>query len=352
MKVLVTGATGLVGAHSALALLAAGHELRLLVRDEALARRYFAQQGYALADVVVADLREIAKVAAALAGCDAVLHAAALVSVDRRRAQEVYDNNLAVTRGVIGCACEAGIRNIVYVSSLAAFFDPKATAIDENSPLSEPKEAYSKSKRDCDEYVRGLQRQGLPVHITYPAAVMGPDDPRLSEANHGLVSMLTLMLPRTSTGIQCVDARDIGLAHRWLLEHPPAADFESARYILGGHYYPWADLRRLLERVTGTRIASPRIPGGVLRFMGALTDLAQAVVPFQTQMSGDAMSLATQWRPASSARFTRTSGLRFRPGEETFADTLRWMAGSGHLPPTRAGCLATAPVASPPRGVA
>ena len=43
MKVFVTGATGLIGANSALELLQAGHELRLLVRNEQAARNYFKQ---------------------------------------------------------------------------------------------------------------------------------------------------------------------------------------------------------------------------------------------------------------------------------------------------------------------
>ena len=61
MRVFVTGATGLVGAHTARALLAAGHEVRILARDEGRARRYFRDHGHEVTDVVEADMREQAE---------------------------------------------------------------------------------------------------------------------------------------------------------------------------------------------------------------------------------------------------------------------------------------------------
>ena len=52
MRIFVTGATGFVGAHTTLELLDAGHDVRLLVRDEGLARRYFAGKGFEVDDFV------------------------------------------------------------------------------------------------------------------------------------------------------------------------------------------------------------------------------------------------------------------------------------------------------------
>lgn len=341
MKVFVTGATGLIGSHSAHALLAAGHGVRLYVRNAQMARDHFASLGHVLDDVVVGDIRDRAAVKQAMSGCDAVLHAAAIVSLDPRKEREIIANNLSGTQAVIGAACELGIRNIVYVSSLEVF-DQKngAAAVNESSPLGNSSIGYSKSKRRCEDYVRELQRQGQAIQITYPAGVFGPDDPKLSEANRALTNLLA-MVPRTTTGMQCVDARDIGQAHRWLLEHPVTDDLENARYILGGRYYPWEALHAALEEATGKRVTSYRIPGGLLRFIGAATDAIKAIVPFDTQISADAMAIATQWTPADSSRFTKKSGIEFRPGHETFTATIRWMAKAGRINPKLAGRLVT-----------
>lgn len=340
MKVFVTGATGLIGSHSAHALLAAGHEVCLYVRNAQMARDHFAGLGHAVRNVVVGDIRDKARVLRAMTGCDAVLHAAAIVSLDPRKEREIIENNLQGTRAVIGTACEIGIRNIVYVSSLEVFDQKGRSVVDETSPLGSSNIGYSKSKRQCEDYVRDLQRQRRPIQITYPAGVFGPDDPKLSEANRALTTLLA-MVPRTTTGMQCVDARDIGLAHRWLLEHAVASDFQNARYILGGRFYPWAELHAALEQATGKKVTSYAIPGGFLRFIGAVTDGIKAIVPINTQVSRDAMAIATQWTPADSSRFTKTSGIEFRPGDETFTATIRWMAQAGRIKPKLAGQLAT-----------
>lgn len=332
MRVFITGATGFVGAHTALALLKTGHQVRLLVRNPEAARRYFAERGFTVDDLLVADIRDAEKIRPAMKDCDAVLHAAAIVALDPARALETYDNNVQGMKAVVGTACELGIRNIVYVSSLSALFWPDLPLTNEDTPLAPCKEPYSRSKRDSDEYVRELQAKGYPIQITYPSAVIGPDDPKLSEANHGLIAFVTKGLPLTSSGFQAIDVRDLAEAHRYLLEHPLTSDFEKGRYIIGGHFYPWKEFRMKIEAGLGRRVMAFQSPGAVLRGMGATVDALQKIIRFKTQVSAEAMSFVTQWSPADSTRYLQHSGLQFRRGEETFADAFRSMAKAGHLP--------------------
>lgn len=339
MKVLCTGATGFVGAHTALALLEAGHEVRLLVRNEPAAREWFGSRGHRIERFVTAEIRDQAAVQRAMLGCDAVFHAAATVSLDRRKARETYDNNVGGTKAVLGAACALGIDNLVYVSSLAALFQPGLPRVDESMPLADVSQPYSRSKRDSDEYVRELQRRGVPVQISYPAGVVGPDDPKLSAANRALVSWICRLLPLTTTGFQAVDVRDLALAHRWLLEHPATGDFQNGRYIVGGHFYPWGYLHQHLETLLGRRIFSLRLAPGLLRATGATVDWVNRLAPFDTQFSAESMTITTRWSPATSSRFLAKSGLRFRSGEETFGDTIRWMVEAGHIPARKAGRL-------------
>ena len=341
MKVFLTGATGFVGAHTALALLDAGHELRLLVRNPDRLNRYLSPFGYQVDDLVVADMREADVIAEGMQGCDAVLHAAAAVSLDPRKAEETYHNNFQGMKNVIGEACEQGIGNIVYVSSLSVVMQPGPEEINERTPLADTQEAYSRSKRDSDEYVRELQSQGHPVQITYPSAIIGPDDPGLSEANHALVRFLSQMIPNTTSGFQCVDVRDLAESHVYLLEHPVTADFQNARYIIGGHHYRWPEIRAHLEAVTGRCLLSPYIPGAVFRVLGAVTDLCKKIIPFETPVSSEAMGYVTQWVPASSEKYLNHSGLAFRTPEQTFTDSLSWMLDAGHLKPKYAARLAS-----------
>ncbi len=323
MKVFCTGATGFVGAHTALALLEEGHELRLLVRDEPAARRWFESRGHRVNCYVTVDIGDKTALQQAMAGCDAVFHAAAAVSLDPRKARETYDTNVGSTRAVLGAAHTSGIGNVLYVSSVTALFHPGAARVDESTPLADVSEPYSRSKRDSEEYVRELQHRGVPVQITYPVGVVGPDDPKLSAANRALATFIGQMLLRSTTGFQCVDVRDLAQAHRWLLDHPPTRDFVDARYIVGGHFYPWDELRQRLEAVLGRCILSPRVSPRLLRAMGTAADRAKKLVAFETQISAESMTINTLWPPADSSRFVAKTGMCFRPGEETFADAIR-----------------------------
>ena len=81
MRVLVTGGTGFIGSHATAALLAAGHEVRLLARDPSKVDRVLGPRGIEPGEVVPGDMGDAASVWRALKGCDAVLHAAAAVGV-------------------------------------------------------------------------------------------------------------------------------------------------------------------------------------------------------------------------------------------------------------------------------
>jgi nucleoside-diphosphate-sugar epimerase len=83
MKVLVTGGTGFVGSHSVAALVSRGHQVRLLVRSRDRVARSLSPLGVADVESVVGDVTVPQSVEEVMAGCDAVLHAAAVYSLDR-----------------------------------------------------------------------------------------------------------------------------------------------------------------------------------------------------------------------------------------------------------------------------
>ena len=84
MKILVTGATGLIGAHSTVALLRAGFSVRLFVRNAEKLNRILAPFGFGEEDVevVVGALDDSAAIEKALNGCDGLLHCAGIFSPD------------------------------------------------------------------------------------------------------------------------------------------------------------------------------------------------------------------------------------------------------------------------------
>ncbi len=335
MKVLITGATGLIGAHTAFELLKAGYQVRLLVRNRDKAERYFRSHQIEIADLAVGDMCDVQAVRRALQGCDALIHAAAVVGVERSRAEEIYRSNLQAIHAVMDTAVEMGIPNIIYVSSIGALCTDRERLakdmVDESAPLGESQEAYRRSKTDCERHVRQLQQQGAPIQIVYPTAVLGPDDPGMSESNNGLRIFVSQVIPMSSSGFQLVDARDIAVAHRLLLERGAPPQREQGRYLLGGHYYPWPEMANLLEKCSGRKLFRLKMPGSLWIALGIVFDAIKRVLPFDFPLTRESTTLVSRWVPVSSEKIKQELGFSFRPGEETVSDVIGWLRRAGHV---------------------
>src|SRR5918995_2809712 len=117
MRILITGGTGFVGSHSAAALLAAGHDVRILARSPTRVAGTLAALGAAPAavEIVEGDVLDRTAIDRALMGVDAVLHAASIYSLDSRRAAEMQQVNVEGMRQLIELAVEKkGLDPIVH----------------------------------------------------------------------------------------------------------------------------------------------------------------------------------------------------------------------------------------------
>lgn len=339
MRVMLTGATGFTGSHTARALLSAGHEIRALVRDREKLVRVFGAGSPICDAAVLGDVTSKEDVARALEGCDAAVHTAALVDLRRSMARKVLETNRRGVEYVIGGAVERGFSSVLYVSSLAAFFDPKTNdgrPLSADLPIAPATTAYGQSKAEAERYVRELQERGAPIAVTYPAGILGPDDPSMSEGNHAIVAWLGQQPIDTSSGMQILDVRDLAELHRCLLELPS----KPRRYVAAGEFVAWKDFGPLLTSLTGVPIKPMKIPGPLLRLLGRAGDVVKRVYDFDFPMTYEAMCFATMWPGADASATERDLGFQFRPAADTLRDTLAWMGREGHLAARLVGGLA------------
>ena len=323
MKILVTGATGFVGFHTARALLARGHAVRALVRSAEKAERVLGPLGLREADWVVGDMLDGSDVRRAIAGCSGVLHAAAAVSVTG--GEEDFTGNLIGTETVLGAALEANAQAL-FVSSMTAIFRPGHPTNDA-SPLAVSKTRYGQSKMECDAWVRERQEQGAPFCVIYPSGVVGPDDPGMSESVRAYRSFLRGTL-RSEGGNQMLDVRDLALLNVRLLEAGAVG-----RVAAGGHFFDWDGFTALLEEVTGARIARISAPGWLLRTGARLLDQIGRLTGRKMPVSGEGIEIATRFQPMEDSRVIETLGVAWRPPEETLRDLFQWFLDEGRLPP-------------------
>ncbi|MEP4148830.1 MAG: SDR family NAD(P)-dependent oxidoreductase [Halioglobus sp.] len=333
---MVTGGTGFIGYHTVMALLEAGLEVSLLVRSVDKMERMYGPgkiQHHTVGDIGDAD-----SVRSALEGCDGVVHVAALVSTHASDAERVYRTNLQGAKNVLGGAADMGLQTIIHVSSVTAIYDPSASVLNEESPLGPNPRGYGRSKVACEKYARSLQDEGHPVYITYPASVMGPDAPELTEAHIGLQTYLSKFVPLMSSGNQYVDARDIARAHLHILQY----EVPSNRYVLGGHYLSWKALGPVLESLTGGKVIQLPISGGLMRLAGSLADTLSPVLSLELPITREGLNYATQWVQLDNTRIETELDFEFRPVRETLADSIRWLYQAGHITADQAGKLAEA----------
>ena len=337
MRVLVTGGTGFVGAHTVKALVDAGHEVRLLVRSAARIDENVKPLGVESVDYAIGDMTDAAAVDTAMDDCDAVVHAAAVVALDRKRADEVLRANPEGARVVLGTAVERNLDPIIYVSSVSALFSPGATIVHADLPPAQPTGAYGRSKAEAEAYARGLQADGAPVVITYPSGVLGPPaGSAAGEMSDSFVSHLKSgVMPLRDATTSIIDVRDVAAIHAAALQ--PGRG--PRRYMLGGHYLTMVNLAALLAQVTGRRFPVIPIPPSVFTTLGSAVDALMRVVPFDSIFTSESMTMLTKWVPTQDN--WQELGVELRAPVDTIAETIRGLIAAGRVSAKQAGKLAS-----------
>ncbi len=270
MRVLVTGATGCVGANVVEALLARGHAVRAMQRSTSSLKALDGLEP----EMVVGDVLDLDSLRAAMKGCDWVVHAAAISQYWRNGADLITWVNVDGTRNVLRAARETGVQRLVYTSSAAVFGLPTepGAILDETSVFNLPPERfpYGHSKVLAEAEVQKAVNAGLDAVIVNPVPVIGQRDigfvggEFLRAAKQGKA----VVAPPGGSGV--VSARAVGAGHVLAAERGRTGE----RYILNGENLPFRDLMTLVADVVGARPPWFVIPRPAMRLFAAVVGLA------------------------------------------------------------------------------
>src|SRR5262245_13089179 len=258
-------ATGLVGCHATAALLRAGHAVRVLARRPERVAPALRPVGASDVEVVAGDVTDVGSVRRALDGCEAVVHAAALYSLDAARARELWRTNARGSELVLRQAVERELDPVIHVSSLAALLPSREPVLTADSPVARPPGAYGRSKARAERVARELQAAGAPVVTLYPGAIWAPDDPTVGDGVEAVLEFVRGgFVPVGAGGTPLVDARDLATAIATLV----VPGRGPRRFMAGGHWVPHEELARLLEGLTGRPFVRLRLPSALVRLLG------------------------------------------------------------------------------------
>ncbi len=176
MKVLVTGATGLVGSHLAEQLIKRGDRVKALVRKTSDTSHLGEKQ----IELVYGDLRDYESLKQAVSGVEVVYHCAALV-LEWGAWKDFYQINVLGTKNLLEACLNSNIRRFVDVSTVGVYGVRSHEVVTEESPFLPSPSYYTQTKIEAERLVdKYYQEKGLPVVIIRPALIYGPRDRNLS----------------------------------------------------------------------------------------------------------------------------------------------------------------------------
>jgi farnesol dehydrogenase len=307
MRVLVTGGTGYLGRAIVRALAARGHEPVVFART--------ATRSGLAGTAIDGDVRDADALTRAAAGCDAISHSAALVSIWRRRSQDFDDVNVGGLRNVMAAAAAHGITRIVYTSSFLALA-PR----DRPSPLEA--NDYQRTKVAADRLADDAVRDGHPIVRVYPGVIYGPGS--FTEGNmigrlisdHLKRRLPGLIGPENPWSYAYVD--DVAAGHCAALERGPI----GARYMLGGENAPQTRVFEIVRQVTG-RGAPMRIPFPVASALGWLEEMRVGVMGGMPLVTRGAVDIFRHDWSLDSSLAVRELGYSIVPLEDGIRRTIQ-----------------------------
>jgi nucleoside-diphosphate-sugar epimerase len=257
-RVLVTGATGLVGGHLAARLIERGFDVCGLVRSDGAKRKLEARKVFA----VRGDLTDPESLARACSGCGAVFHAAALMDDVPTPHEQMLRVNAAGTESIAEAAAEAGASHLVFVSSAVVYGRGPVHGVREEAPLV-PHSAYSESKIEAEAILERFAREGtLGVTIFRPYWVYGKHDQRFLPHLRRALALPQIPLVEGGKALQdAIDATDLA----------DAMILAAERGAKGSAIYNASDgvrhtVRQIVETAAQALSISPRFSDVTLEF--------------------------------------------------------------------------------------
>ena len=294
-RVLVTGGAGFIGSHIAAHLLDQGYRVRVL-DNFATGRRSNVLTVGDDAELIEGDIQSYERVNKAVAGCEVVLHQAALPSVPRSVQDPLTSNatNVIGTLNLLLAARDHGVRRVVVASSSSVYGSGTSTEARREDQAATPISPYATAKLAGEGYARSFYEvYGLETVALRYFNVFGPRQDPTSQYAAAVPNFITALMTDQSPVIfgDGEQSRDFTYVANVVQANMRAIDAPN----VGGKVYNVAcgervtlnrlvgELRELLGSDTQAVFAAPR-PGDV-RHSLADVSLARAELGYEPAVS-------------------------------------------------------------------
>lgn len=318
--ILITGVSGFLGSRLARLLLARGHQVRGTFRPGDDLRLL---QGLDV-QAVPCDLLDRDATHAAVQGVEVVFHVAAWITFEPQHYEAQLKVNVEGTRLIVEACLAAGVRRLVYTSTVSTLGIPPAGSVGhEGTPYNWGpwRLGYMDSKKAAQDLVsRAHAEQGLDVVSLLPGTFFGPGDLNLNAGQYIVQGARGLLRVAPPGGTTAVHVDDVARGHLLALERGRA----GRRYILGGDNLTFSQLFGIIASQVGRTPPLLTLPAAALRGPTRAADWLRRHAGVDLPLTEGLAVAACERLYYSSWRARRELGCSFRPAAAAVADAVSW----------------------------
>ncbi len=254
MKILVTGATGLVGINLVRRLIKAGHDVRILLRKSS---QTWPLDGLPL-EKAYGDITKPSTLRSAVDGCEVVFHVAGYVNISPFVRHHTESINVEGVRHIVTACLDAGVKRLVHTSSIAAIgYGSPDNPATENSEwnFKDLNNPYCDSKYEGEQVVlQAVRNHSLDAVVVNPGYIIGPWDIRPTSGR------MLIMIAKGKVPVYPLGGISLAPVDAVVDGHINALikGKTGERYILGGDNLTYLDIMKLMATITKAK--TPKLP--------------------------------------------------------------------------------------------
>jgi nucleoside-diphosphate-sugar epimerase len=325
--VLVTGATGFLGASLVRRLLAEGERVRVLARSPSKAKP-LADGG---AEVIVGGVTDGDAVAAAVADVRVVYHLAGRLLAPGVPAREYHRTHVEGTLLLLAqCQEQPGLERFVHCSTTGVLGVTGDRPAAETAPF-RPTNVYEATKARAELAVRRTWRDGFPAVVVRPGLVYGPGDLHLLPFFWAVLRRRFRPIGRRTARLHPVYIDDMTEALLRCGQCPEAVG--QCFHIAGREPVPLVELAAAIARAGGTRVPRGHIPLPAARAVAALGDRLPPDLKRSAPLTRSRLEFLTHSRVYDVSKAARVLDFAAATDLPTgAARSMAWYRGEGYLP--------------------
>ncbi len=313
MKVLVTGATGFLGANVVENLTANGYAVNVLVRKTS---NILGLEGL-FPDIHIGELEDQGSLITAAKDCNAIVHCAANTKQWNTSREEHDRINLEGTKNILKAGRMAGAEKVVFVSTANTFPLMHRTQLTLNSD-------YIASKQAAEEYM--LTQQELPTVVINPSFMIGARDVKPSSGQAILHYLNHNPVFTPAGGKSFIHVQDVATAIRKSLE----MDVKGERFLMANDNRSYRSFFKLIGKLTGKKKKLVVIPKAISRIGGSLGSYYGELTGASPKLTRENATIINNNLFYDGETSYRKLDIKKRSLEEAIQEALYWFKTNGY----------------------